>query len=200
MISIYWCPRTRAVRAVFMAEELGVEYELVPVDIRDQASKSGAAFRAASPMGKVPAIADGEVLLADSAAICLYLADRYPEAGLAPVFDDPARGRYLYWMVFVPGVMEPAMAEKMAGWETSKFSRGWGDYDSMIETLEGGLDPGPWLLGERFSAADVMVGSTVNFLKLFGVLPESAVLEAYCQRCLARPAYQRALAIDAEGG
>lgn len=200
MIRIYWCARTRAARAVWMAEEAGLEYEIVPVDIRDPESKADAAFRAASPMGKVPAIADGEVLLSDSAAICLYLADRYPEAGLAPATDEAARGRYLYWMVFVPGVLEPAMAEKLAGWETSKFAHGWGDYDTMIATLEGGLAPGPWLLGERFSAADVMVGSTVNFLKLFGILPESAVLEAYVERCLARPAYQRALAIDEKGG
>jgi glutathione S-transferase len=95
-------------------------------------------------------------------------------------------------------VIEPAMSEKFNNWQVSRVTSGWGDFATMIDVLERGLERGPWLLGERFSAADVLVGSSVYFMKLFGVLPDSAVLQAYCDRCLARPAYQKALARDAE--
>ncbi len=196
MITLFWCPRTRAARALWMLEELGQPFEVKQIDIRDEDSKNNPMFRAASPMGKVPALMDDEVLISDSAAICLYLADRYADAGLAPAFDSPGRGRFLYWMMFTPGVLEPAMAEKFGGWETNKLSHGWGDFDSMIETLESGLKQGPWLMGESFSAADVVVGSSANFLKMFNILPDSPVIEAYIARCLERPAYQRTIARD----
>lgn len=194
MITLYWCPRSRAARALWMLEELGEPFEVKEIDIQDPESKNDMAFRIASPMGKVPAIADGDVMLAESAAICMYLADKYAGAGLAPAIDDAARGRYLYWMMFTPGVLEPAMAEKFGGWEPNPYSHGWGDFDSMIKTLEAGLKGGDWILGDRFSAADVMLGSSANFLKMFGILPESGPIDAYIKRCLARPAYQRALA------
>lgn len=199
MITLYWHPRTRASRALWMLEELGEPFEVAVVDISDPAAKADPKFRAASPMGKVPAICDGQVQLADSAAIALYLADRYPGAGLAPAIDAPDRGLYLYWMVFTPGVIEPAMAEKFGGWEPKPTSHGWGSFDLMIETLENGLKQGPWLLGDQFSAADVLVGSSVNFLKMFGILPETPALLEYVERCLARPAYQRALARESTG-
>ncbi len=101
-------------------------------------------------------------------------------------------------MTFTPSVIEPAMAERFNNWEVNRGTSGWGDFDLMIEVLEKGLEQGPWLLGERFSAADVLVGSSVYFMKLFGILPENAVVEAYVERCLARPAYARAPARDAE--
>ncbi|HKJ17127.1 MAG TPA: glutathione S-transferase family protein [Xanthomonadales bacterium] len=194
MIRLYWCPQTRAARALWLLEELGQPFEVAQIDIRDEASRSDPDFRKASPMGKVPAISDGEVHLSDSAAIALYLADRYPEAGLAPAVDSHLRGQYLYWMVFTPGVIEPSMAERFGGWEPKPAQHGWGSFDAMIETLTSGLETGPWLLGEKFSAADVIVGSSVNFLKMFGILPDSEILGAYVDRCLARPAYQRAMA------
>ncbi len=197
MIKFYWCPQTRASRILWMLEEMGEPYEIEQVDLRNPETKS-AEFLAASPMGKVPALADGSVKIADSSAIALYLADRYPASGLAPAIDDSQRGSYLYWMTFTPGVIEPAMAERFNNWEVNRGTSGWGDFDLMIEVLEKGLEQGPWLLGERFSAADVLVGSSVYFMKLFGILPENAVIEAYVERCLARPAYARALARDAE--
>jgi len=197
MIKFYWCPQTRASRILWMLKEMGEPYEIEQVDLRNPETKS-AEFLAASPMGKVPALADGSVKIADSSAIALYLADRYPASGLAPAIDDSQRGSYLYWMTFTPGVIEPAMAERFNNWEVNRGTSGWGDFDLMIEVLEKGLEQGPWLLGERFSAADVLVGSSVYFMKLFGILPENAVIEAYVERCLARPAYARALARDAE--
>lgn len=198
MITLYWCPRTRAARALWMLEEMGEPFDIAPIDIRNEDAKKDPAFRMASPMGKVPALSDGAAHLADSAAICLYLADKYPAAGLAPSVDDPARAQYLYWMVFTPGVLEPAMAEKFSGTTPNRLSHGWGDFDSMIETLEAGLENKTWLLGDTFSAADVMVGSSAHFLKMFNILPESPIIEAYIDRCLERPAYQRAIARDTE--
>ena len=197
MIKLFWCPRTRASRILWMLEEMGEPFEVETVDLSKPEKKS-VEFLAASPMGKVPAIADGPVKIADSAAIALYLADRYPASGLAPAIDDPLRGSYLYWMTFTPGVIEPAMAEKFNNWEVSRGSSGWGDFDLMMEVLEKGLAQGPWLLGDRFSAADVLVGSSVRFMKLFGILPENRVLASYLERCLARSGCASALARDAE--
>ncbi len=194
MITLYWHPKTRAVRTHWLLEELGEDYTLETVDLTDPGSRADPGFRAASPMGKVPAISDGETAVADSAAIAIYLADRYPEAGLAPAVDDPDRGRYLFWSVYTPGVVEPAMMERFNQWEVNPGSSGWGNFDRMIETLERGLDTGPWILGDRFSAADTLLGSSVYFMQVFGVLPASTPLEGYLERCLARPAYAAAIA------
>ena len=119
MITLFWCPQTRASRILWLLEEMNEPFEVRLVDIRDPEAKKDPDFIAASPMGKVPALMDtapgGTVYVADSAAIALYLADRYPSAGLAPAIDDPARGQYLYRMTFTPGVIEPAMMEKFTG-------------------------------------------------------------------------------------
>ena len=202
MITLFWCPRTRASRILWLLGELGEPFEVRMIDIRNPEAKQDPEFMAASPRGKVPAImdtiGDNVVHMSDSAAIGLYLADRYPAGGLAPAVDDPLRGRYLYWMTFTPGVIEPAMAEKFNNWKVSRATSGWGNFDSMVEVLEQGLAPGPWLLGERFSAADVLVGSSVYFMKIFNILPDSPILTAYADRCMARPEYAKALARDAE--
>ena len=195
-MKLFWCPRTRAVRALWMVEEAGVDYERVLIDIRDPDAGRDPGFALASPMGKVPALEDGDVRMADSAAICMYLADRYPARGLAPAVDDPQRGAYLYWMLYTPGVIEPAIAEKFNGVEPNRFSSGWGDFDTMIETLAQGLEGRPWLLGEHFSAADVMLGSSVVFMNVFGLLPDSPPLKDYMSRCLARPGYRTAMAAE----
>ena len=183
-----------------MLEETGLEYERVLVDIRDPNAPRDPAFAKASPMRKVPALADGEVHMADSAAICLYLADRYPDCALAPAVDDPQRGAYLYWMLYSPGVMEPAVMEKFAGLAPNRSSAGWGDFDVMVETLANGLQTGPWILGQRFSAADVMLGSSVHFMQMFDMLPNMPVLQDYVQRCTARPAFQKAMQTHAQDG
>jgi len=202
MITLFWCPQTRASRILWLLEEMNEPFEVQMIDIRDPEAKGDPDFVAASPMGKVPAIMDttpnGVVQMADSASIGLYLADRYPASGLAPAIDDPSRGQYLYWMTYTPGVIEPAMMERFNNWEVSPTTSGWGNFKQMVEVLEKGLEGGQWLLGEQFSAADVMVGSSVYFMQQFGILPDNPVLGAYAERCLARPAYKKALAQDAE--
>ncbi len=197
MIKLYWASKTRSARAIWMLEETGVDYEVDVVDIRSPERKDSAEFRRASPMGKVPALADGELAMSESAALCLYLADRYAPGQLAPALDDPSRGKFLYWIMYTPAVIEPAMAEKFSGAEPNRGRNGWGDFASMIETLEAGLDGREWIVGDRFTAADVMLGSSVVFMRLFDMLPESETLSAYADRCLARPAYQKAMSFDA---
>lgn len=195
-MNLYWAPKTRASRAVWMLEEAGVDYEIEPVDIRAEGRADPPEFLAASPMGKVPALVDGDVRMAESAAICIYVADRYCSGTLAPGLDDPQRGEFLYWTLYTPAVIEPAMAEKFSGSEVNRRSHGWGDFETMLETLETGLGDSEWILGANFTAADVMLGSSVVFMRLFGLLPESERMSAYADRCLARPGYQKAMAME----
>lgn len=196
-MKLYWYPRTRALRAIWMLEELGADYERVLVDIRNPQAERDPGFAAASPMGKVPALEDGAVRMADSAAICLYLADLDKQRRMAPAIDDPNRGAYLYWMLYTPGVMEPALMEKFANLEPNRFSAGWGDFETMVATLIAGLQPGPWILGNAFTAADVMLGASVDFMQAVDMLPDSPILAGYLARCRSRPAFEKAKEIDA---
>ena len=196
-MKLFWCPRTRSQRVLWMLEELDINYERVLIDIRDPQAEHDPGFAKASPMGKVPALENGEVRMADSAAICLYLADLHPNRRLAPAIHETSRGAYLYWMLYTPGAIEPAMMEKFANLEPNRSSAGWGDFDTMMETLIGGLQPGPWILGDAFSAADVMLGSSVYFMQVFDMLPDSPTLTEYLTRCRARPAFRKAAELDA---
>jgi len=198
MITLYWSPQTRASRILWLLEEAGVAHERVTIDIRDAAAKADPAFRAASPMGKVPAIVDGDTRLWDSGAIALHVADSYPESGLGVPVGDPRRGAFVQWTVFTNSVIEPAMTEKYSGAEQNTTQNGFGSFDQMIDVLVDGMRraDGPWLLGSQFTVADVLVGSSVHFLQVFGGLPERTELLAYLEQCRARPAFQRAMAAD----
>ena len=195
-MKLFWSPQTRSTRALWILEEAGVDYERELVDIQDPKREDTAEFLEASPMGKVPALVDGDVSMSESAAICLYVADRYASGTLAPAVDDARRGKFLYWLMYTPAVIEPSMSEKFNGVDTNRYRSGWGDFDLMIETLESGIDGKNWILGDTFSAADIMLGSSVVFMRMFDMLPASEALEAYAERCLARPAYRRALEIN----
>ncbi|MFK8016187.1 MAG: glutathione S-transferase family protein [Gammaproteobacteria bacterium] len=196
-MKLFWCAQTRASRLVWMLEEVGIDYERVTIDLRDPESRNNPEFLAASPMGKVPALQDGDVAMAESAAMCLYLADRYASGRLAPPIDVDERGTFLYWMFYGAAVMEPAMSEQASGAETNKGQRGWGDFETMLRVLTERLTGREWLLDSGFSAADVSCGSTAYFLRLFNMLPEDAsVISDYIDRCLARPAYVKALAAE----
>jgi len=195
-MKLFWAPQTRSSRAVWLLEEAGVDYERELVDIRGSDRHDSDEFRAASPMGKVPALVDGDVQMSESAAIALYVADRYCAGTLAPALDAPERGKFLYWIMYTPAVIEPAMAEKFSGVEPNRGRSGWGDFDLMIETLENALRDNIWLLGDQFCAADVLVGSSVVFMRMFDMLPASEILNTYADRCLERPAYKKALALE----
>jgi glutathione S-transferase len=200
-MKLYWCPQTRSFRALWLMEEAGRPYERVLVDIR-KGDQNKPEFRAINPMGKVPALADGDAKLAESAALCAYVAERYPEAGLAPPVGDPKRARYLHWLFFAAGCIEPAYTQKITNLNVpgGKSTAGWGSFDLVMDVLEKAVQPGPWVLGERFSAADIMIGSDLHFgLTLMKIVPERAAIMAYVARCSERPAFKRAMAIDAGG-
>lgn len=189
-MKLFWAPQTRAQRGIWMLEEAGIEYVLERIDISKPERSDE--FLAASPMGKVPAIVDDEVRMAESAAICIYVADRYSPGTLAPAIDDSRRGKFLYWTMYTPAVVEPAMSEKFNKVESNRHRSGWGDFDLMIETWDQALDGHEWILGDQFTAADVMLGSSAIFLRMFEMLPETRNLSDYADRCAARPAYKRA--------
>ena len=138
-------------------------------------------------MGKVPALEDGATRLWDSGAICAYLADQYPKADLAPPIGDPDRGRYLMWLMYTNSVIEPAMAEKFVQTPISPAAHGWGSFDQMLTVLRDGVGTGPWILGARFSAADVMLGTACHFLRQFKLIDGENVLSGYAERCASRP-------------
>lgn len=197
-MKFYWSPRTRAFRIAWLLEESGLPYERIDIDIRDESSRADAGFRRVSPMGKVPAIEDGPVRLWDSGAIAVYLPDAYPQTGLGVPVGDPRRGAFLQWATYLNAVIEPAIGEKFRGDAPNTLQNGYGSFDQMLSTLEAGLSDGPWLLGERFSSPDVLIGSALHFMQSFGALPEpSAVLARYLERCMARPAFARANAMEA---
>jgi len=191
-MKLYWAPQTRSQRAIWMLEEAGVDYEMELVDIRATDRKDRAEFLAASPMGKVPALVDGDVQMSESAAICLYVADRYASGSLAPAIDDSLRGKFLYWTMYTPAVVEPAMSEKFNNVEANRVRSGWGDFDLMIQTFDEALECREWIVGDEFTAADVMLGSSAVFMRMFDMLPDTRNIGAYADRCMARPAHQRA--------
>lgn len=191
-MKVFWAPQTRSTRAIWMLEEAGVDYEMELVDIRSPERSDSDEFTAASPMGKVPAIVDGEAAMSESAAICIYIADRYGAESLAPAADDPLRGKYLYWTLYTPAVIEPAMSEKFNKIEPNRGRSGWGDFDLMIKTFDESIEGKEWILGDRFTAADVMLGSSAIFMRMFEMLPDTKNIGSYADRCLARPANQKA--------
>ena len=192
MMQLYWAPRSRSFTALWLMEETGQPYERVLIDITSGAQKQPD-YLAINPMGKVPALRDGEATLAEAAAICAYVAERYPEAKLAPALGDPLRAKYLYWLFFAPGCVEPAMVQVATKIEISSVSAGWGDAQRVFDVLDAALGTGPWILGENFSAADIVIGAGLNFsVRLFKMVPSRPSFEAYIARCMARPAFQRA--------
>jgi glutathione S-transferase len=192
MMKLYWSPRSRSFSALWLMEETGEPYERVLTDISTGAQRT-LEFLAVNPMGKVPALADGEATMAEAAAICAYVAERYPQAKLAPPLGDPRRAKYLYWLFFVPGCIEPAMVQLATKVEMNTVAAGWGDATRVFDVLDHALQQGPWILGEEFSAADIMIGSGLQFaVRLFKMAPTRPSFERYLDLCAARPAFQRA--------
>lgn len=196
MMKLYWAPRTRSFTTLWMMEETGQPYERILIDTAAGAQKSPD-YLTINPMGKVPALKDGEATMAEAAAICTYVADRYPAAHLAPRADDPRRAKYLYWMFFAPSCIEPAIMQIFTKLEIPSSSAGWGEATQVFDVLDRAVEKGPWLLGEEFSAADVVIGSGLNFAtRLFKMVPARPSFDRYLDRCAARPAFQRATEIS----
>jgi glutathione S-transferase len=195
-IVLHHHPFTRAANVVWMLEEVGVGYELRWVDIMKGEQKSPAMI-ALNPMGKLPILTDGDTVVTESAAIGLYLADRYSAGRLAPALDDPSRAAYLRWSFFAPTVIEPGSLAKSAGWIFKPSQAGWGEYEAMLRAMESAVSGRDYLLGDRFTMADVVFGGTLRFMLRFNMIAPTPAFTAYTERLSARPAAQRADARNA---
>jgi len=199
MMQLYWSPRSRSFTALWLMEETGQAYERVLTDISTGAQRKPE-YLAINPMGKVPALKDGEAKLAEAAAICAYVAERYPEAKLAPPLGDPLRANFSIGCSSRPAASSPRWLQIATKIEMNTVAAGWGDAQRVFDVLDAGLAKGPWILGETFSAADIVIGSALNFsVRLFKMVPSRPSFEAYIARCVARPAFQRAEKIAAGG-
>jgi glutathione S-transferase len=201
-ITLFHAPHSRSGAVRILLEELGAPYSLEVVNLKAGETRSPA-YLARNPMGKVPALLveqDGaESLVTEQAAIMTWLADLYPDAQLAPALDDPLRGPWLRWMVFHGACFEPAVIDLAMKREPAPQSMSpYGDYDTMLATLTARLRAGPWLLGERFSAADILWGYALGWTTAFKLVPELPEVMDYIARLNARAATQRVAAIDAE--
>jgi glutathione S-transferase len=197
-VTLFHSPNTRSTGSRILLEELGADYDLHVLNMK-AGEQRDPAYLAINPMGKVPAIKHGDALVTEQPAIFLYLADLYPEAGLAPAIGDPLRGPYLRWMVFYGSCFEPAVVDRAMKREPAPASTApYGDYDTMLSTLTQQLAKGPYLLGERFSAADVLWGTALKWTVGFKLVPELPEIMAYIERLNSRPASIRVRESDAE--
>lgn len=197
-MKLYYQPQTRAFTALWMLEELGVPYEIARVDIRAPEHPTPA-YRAINPMGKLPGLEDGANRFGETAAVLLYLAEKFPEKGFAPRPTDPNRGRFLQWLVFSASTMEPAATARMTKTEMPDKTVGWGSYERMAAALEEALTPGPYLFGEGFTAADLYVASSLRYMMMFDMVEKRPAFEAMVARATARPAFARATAVEDNG-
>jgi glutathione S-transferase len=194
---LYTNPMSRGRVARWMLEEIGQPYK---VEVLDYASTmKGPAYLAINPMGKVPALRHGDAVVTETAAICAYLADAYPQAQLAPPPSDRLRAAYYRWMFFAAGPFEAAASNKVMGFVVPpdrERMMGYGNFAKTVSTLEAAISAADYLVGNRFSAADIYVGAQIGFGMMFGTLERRPAFERYWARMSARPAYSRAVQLD----
>lgn len=198
MLTLYHAPQSRSSRILWLLEELGANYDIAYTDIPRMDGSGGPDPNNPHPDKKVPALVHNGALVTESVAIALYLTDLFPATGIGPKVGDPKRGPYLAWLAYYAGVMEPVLVAEFAG---------VGNHGAFIATFRGRaeldrrildvLENGPYLLGDMFSAVDVMVASIGHWMR--NGLPAGDLVDAYLERCGARPALARAHAKDASG-
>jgi len=196
-LTFFHAPQSRSAGVRILLEELGAPYRLHLLDLK-AGEQRRPDYLAINPMGKVPALKDGDALITEQVAIYIYLADRFPQAGLAPAIGDPLRGPWLRWIAYYGSCFEPAVIDRSLQREpAARATSPYADYDTMLQTLTDQLARGPWLLGERYTSADVLWGTALNWTTRFKLVPELPLIRAYIERVGARPAAQRARAADA---
>jgi glutathione S-transferase len=201
MIKLYYSPQSRSIRPRWLLEEIGAPFDLVRIDLGKQEHKAPT-YLQIHPHGVVPALVDGDMALIESGAICCYLADKFPAARLAPAVGTPERGRYYQWMFYTPATLEPPLVQVFvhtmmlpeAKRSAAAVEEGRHQFEGVAEVLTNALSGRPFLLGDQFSAADVMLGSTLVWAQMLALLGDRPVLADYVQRLASRPAFQRASA------
>ncbi|HEY7243465.1 MAG TPA: glutathione S-transferase family protein [Xanthobacteraceae bacterium] len=198
-LTLYHAAPSRSSIVRWMLEEIGEPYEIHLLSL-SKGDNRAADYLAVNPMGKVPALRHGDVVITEAAAICAYLADEFPRSKLNVPVGDPRRGLYLKWLFFGPSCVEPAMMDRAfpRKEEARRAALGYGDFDTVMNVAAGAVARGPYILGEQFTAADVVIGSTLRFGMLFKLLPERPEFTSYAGRLAQRPALQRAEAKDKE--
>lgn len=196
MLTLFHAPQSRSSRIVWLLEEIGVDYDIRYVDIfRAMTGTGGRDDANLHPDGKVPALLHGDALVTESAAVALYLTDLFPEAGLGAAVGTPERAAYVTWLAWTAGEMEPAYWGRISG-QTDGDPVARARYDAVIARLFSALERGPYLMGERFTAVDVMVGSALAWGREYS--PHSPQLDAYLARIMERPANATATARDGD--
>jgi len=198
-LTLYHAAPSRSSIVHWMLEEVGEPYDIHLLSLKKGENRA-ADYLAVNPMGKVPALRHGDTVITEAAAICAYLADAFPQAKLNVPVGDPRRGPYLKWLFFGPSCIEPAIMDRTfprVG-TPPRAALGYGDYDTVIEVVAAAVRAGPYILGEQFTAADVVIGSGLRFGMMFKGLPERPEFVAYAGRCAERPAAKRASMKDQE--
>jgi glutathione S-transferase len=198
-ITLYHASPSRSSVVLWMLEEVGVPYDIKLLNLNN-GDNLKPDYLAINPMGKVPAIKHGDTVITEVAAICTYLADAFPEKNLAVPIGTPRRGTYLKWVFFGPGCLEPAMIDRAAPRRDPprRALLSYGEFDTTMDVIAKAVERGPWLMGEQFTAADVVIGSNIRWGTIFKLLPERKEFLDYAARIAARPAAQRAEAKDNE--
>ncbi|MBO0710320.1 MAG: glutathione S-transferase [Acetobacteraceae bacterium] len=196
-VTLYHAPNSRSTATLALLEELQAPYELHVLNMK-VGEQRGPAYLAVNPMGKVPAIRHGDALVTEQVAIIIYLADLYSEAGLAPSIGDRLRGPYLRWLVYYAACFEPAVVDRAAKREPMVAAMSpYGDFDTVMKALTEQLGAGPFILGDRFTAADVLWGAALSWTIAFRLVPDLTVFTDYVSRINARPAVVRVRERDA---
>lgn len=198
-LTLYHASPSRSSVVLWMLEELGQPYDLKLLSLK-QGDNLKPDYLAINPMGKVPALKHGDTIITELAAICTYLADEFPQAKLNVPIGRPRRGVYLKWLFFNPGCLEPAVIDRAAPRKepARRAMLGYGDFDTTMNVLAKAVEKGPWLMGEQFTAADVVIGANIRWGMIFKMIPERKEFADYAARIAARPAAQRAQAKDKE--
>jgi glutathione S-transferase len=198
-LTLYHAAPSRSSIVRWMLEEVGEPYDVHVLSLKNGEQRAPG-YLAINPMAKVPALQHGDAVITEAAAICTYLADEFPKARLNVPIGDPRRGAYLKWLFFGPSCIEPAMLDRAfpRKEEARRAALGYGDFDTVMDVTAKAVAGAPHLMGEQFTAADVVIGSTLRWGMLFKLLPERPEFTAYVARLAQRPALQRATKKDEE--
>jgi glutathione S-transferase len=197
MITLYHAPRSRSSRIIWLLEELGDPYEIELTSIvygNGQGAPAPDSYARIHPLKKVPAIEHDGGIVYESAGIALYSTDAFPKADIGPRVGDRKRADYVRWLFFYPSILEPVAAARFRGWDKEQ-NTGFGKFEDVESTIARALEAGPYILGEEFSAADVLYGSTCQYFK-GNIFPARKCYDDYVARLTERPAYIRAAAKD----